>query len=77
MPPRHLARRIRDLRRRAELTQTDLAAKVGLSRIYIAKLEAGERRAPSLDALERLAKALGTTLIELLDPKAKMAKKGR
>jgi transcriptional regulator with XRE-family HTH domain len=49
------------------LTQEALAAKAGLSRIYIAKLEAGERASPSFPVLERIARALGATLsVELV-----------
>jgi transcriptional regulator with XRE-family HTH domain len=56
-----LGRRIRQLRRRRGLSQAALAAAAGLSRIYVAKLEAGER-APSLRALARIARALGVRL---------------
>ena len=41
------------------LSQQALAKAAGLSRAYIAKLEAGERASPSMPVLERLAKALG------------------
>jgi transcriptional regulator with XRE-family HTH domain len=43
----------------------DLAAKCGLSYSYISQVERGEA-SPSLSALDRLAKALGTTVWELL-----------
>jgi predicted transcriptional regulator len=49
------------------MTQADLARRAGLSWIYIAKLEAGDRLAPSLPALERIARALGARLrVELV-----------
>lgn len=44
-------------REAAELSQHELAAKVGVSRSTIAMIETG-RMAPSLDVLEHLAKAL-------------------
>jgi transcriptional regulator with XRE-family HTH domain len=66
MPPRDLGKRIRHARERRNFTQDGLAEKAGLSRIYIAKLEGGDRKAPSLDALERIAKALGVKLVDLL-----------
>ena len=48
------------------MTQAELAKRAGLSWIYIAKLEAGDRMA-SLPALERIARALGARLrVELV-----------
>lgn len=44
------------------MTREALAERVGLSAVYVKKLEAGERRSPSLPVLERIAHALGATL---------------
>jgi len=55
----NLGARIKALRMKRGMTQEQLAAKAGLSRIYIAKLEASERMSPSFPALERIARALG------------------
>lgn len=66
MPLKDLGRRIKQGRERRNLTQDALAEKAGLSRIYIAKLEGGDRKAASLDALERIAKALRVKLVDLL-----------
>jgi transcriptional regulator with XRE-family HTH domain len=52
------------LRDRARLTQRAAAAAAGLSRIYLQKLEAGER-APSFDKLEALLDAFGSDRDEL------------
>jgi transcriptional regulator with XRE-family HTH domain len=57
-----LGTRIRKLRERRQMTQAELAARARLSRIYIQKLELGDRISPSLPALERIARALGATL---------------
>src|SRR5262245_52989028 len=57
---RELGRQIRQLRDN-RLTQAQLADRVGVSTIYIRKLEAGERNA-SFEVLERLAEALDATL---------------
>jgi len=57
---RELGRQIRELRGN-RLTQAKLASRVGVSTIYIRKLEAGERNA-SFEVLERLAEALDATL---------------
>ena len=47
------------------LTQAVLAERAGLSRLYVSQLERGARR-PSLDAVERLARALGLRVDDLL-----------
>jgi len=58
--------RIRELRERRGLTQAELAEQAELSKIYVQKLEAGDRLSPSLPALEKLARALKADLhIEL------------
>ena len=54
------------LRKRAKLTQQELATKSGLSRSYIAALESGHRKAASVDALKRLSKALRCEITELI-----------
>ncbi len=58
--------RIKRWRLKRQLTQQALADKVGVHRVYLAKLEAGTRT-PSLRTLERLAKALGVKVAALLD----------
>jgi transcriptional regulator with XRE-family HTH domain len=52
------------LRDRARLTQRAAAESAGVSRIYLQKLEGGER-SPSLEALEGLLAALGSDRDEL------------
>jgi transcriptional regulator with XRE-family HTH domain len=51
-----IAKNVKRLREMRGLTQETLAAKVGIHRVYLAKIEMGVN-APSLDLLERLAKA--------------------
>jgi transcriptional regulator with XRE-family HTH domain len=65
MPPQ-LGKRLSRARKRAGLTQQALADRVGVHRVYIAQLETGDRTAPSLPLLERLAKALKVKLVDLL-----------
>jgi len=47
-------------------TQDELARKAKLTKPYISQLENGVRKNPSLPALQRLAKALGVPVTELL-----------
>ncbi len=60
-----LGAQIKRRRRDQRLTQATLAAEVGIHRVYLAHVEDG-RKTPSLGVLERLAKALGTKLTDLL-----------
>jgi transcriptional regulator with XRE-family HTH domain len=54
-------------REAAGMTQEELARRAKLSRSYLAKLEAGHSKNPSLLILGRLAKALNIALSELLE----------
>jgi transcriptional regulator with XRE-family HTH domain len=54
------ARRLRQLRDAAGLTQAQLAEKAGLHRQGVAKLETGERE-PAWGTVQALAKALGVS----------------
>ncbi len=56
---------IRLQRRRRKLTQEQLAAKADISVAYVSLLERGQR-APPLDTLEHLARALRVEPLELL-----------
>jgi transcriptional regulator with XRE-family HTH domain len=67
MSPRRLATVIRELRQRADLTQEQLATRAQVARSYVALIEAGRKKNPSLDILKRLAKALGVPVTELLE----------
>ncbi len=58
--------RLRALRRRRDLTLTELAARTGVSVSTLSRLESGERR-PTLELLLPLAQAHGVTLDELVD----------
>tara|TARA_B100000941_G_scaffold286830_1_gene261014 strand:+ start:117 stop:470 length:354 start_codon:yes stop_codon:yes gene_type:complete len=67
---------IRTCRKRAKLTMTELAERAGTSRSQIYKLEAGERQL-TLEWMQRLAKAIGCTLEELLPVTAKHRFQGK
>ena len=55
---------ITKLRRRE--TQEALAKRAKVSRSYLAAIEAGHKKNPSLVVLQKLAKALGVPVTELL-----------
>jgi transcriptional regulator with XRE-family HTH domain len=62
-----LGARIRELRRRLELSQEELADRADLHWTYVSDLERG-RQTPTLDVINRLARALGVTLAEFFSP---------
>ena len=67
MTPNRLRRVIRTLREARGLTQRDLADKAKVTGAYVAQLETGTKKNPSLDVLKRLARALGVPVTELLE----------
>jgi transcriptional regulator with XRE-family HTH domain len=60
-------KRIRELRKRANLTLRDLARRIGVDFSYISKLENGQLPPPSEVVISRLAQALGTDYDELIE----------
>jgi transcriptional regulator with XRE-family HTH domain len=64
--PKVISKRIKTYRKEQEITQEELAEKVGVSRVYIGYVEQG-RNTPSLEILEKIAKALKTKLSDLLE----------
>jgi transcriptional regulator with XRE-family HTH domain len=67
MTPRRLATVIRELREREKLTQEELAKRAKVARGYLAKLEVGHSKNPSIATMKRLARALGVPVTELLE----------
>lgn len=63
---KHRAMRIKALREKRGWTQETLANRVGVARVTIGRIEIGNRR-PSLELLERLAKALKVKIGDLLE----------
>ncbi|HEX2921870.1 MAG TPA: helix-turn-helix transcriptional regulator [Bacteroidales bacterium] len=55
-----ISERIKELRTGKKLTQSDLAAEVGLTYVQIGRYETG-KSSPSADMLQKLAAALDTT----------------
>jgi predicted transcriptional regulator len=58
--------RIKQLRKRREMTQEMLARTAGVSLAYIGRLETGHHD-PKLSTLRKLAKALGVPVTALLE----------
>ncbi|MFI5398981.1 MAG: helix-turn-helix transcriptional regulator [Candidatus Binatia bacterium] len=57
-----LAERVREARERMQMTQAELAKRIGSTQPAIARLEAGGST-PSFDTLRRIASALGLELV--------------
>jgi transcriptional regulator with XRE-family HTH domain len=66
MSPKRLSQMLQTLRGAKGLTQRDLARKAKVTPAYIAQLEIGARKNPSLGVLQRIAKALGVSVTDLL-----------
>jgi len=64
-PVERLAMRVKELRERRGWTQERLAAKAGISRGFLARLETA-RHDPKLSTLEKIAKALRVDVAKLL-----------
>jgi transcriptional regulator with XRE-family HTH domain len=58
---------IRKLREAQQLTQVELAKRAKISQGYLASLEGGIRKNPSLPTLRSLARALGVPVTALLE----------
>lgn len=65
MTPRQLGMQLKALRKAKGLTRYALAKRAGVSQVYVRKLEEG-RSDPTIGMLQRLAKALGVPVTELL-----------
>ena len=59
-------KRLRKLRKKKKLTQEELAYQAGLEYKYIQRLEGKKPSSPTLNSLEKLAKALKITPSDLL-----------
>lgn len=63
---RAIAQRVSDRRKELRLEQTEVAERAGLSRAYVSRLEAGTVPNPKVFDLQRVAKVLDVTLVELI-----------
>lgn len=62
--PKSLGKKIQRKRKSLKITQEELAEKVNISTVYVGYIEQG-RYAPSLEVLEKIARALKTKLSDL------------
>lgn len=59
-------RRLQRIRKRARISQENLAFKIGFTQTYISLIEVGKRRA-SLKALKKIASALNLKVRDLIN----------
>jgi transcriptional regulator with XRE-family HTH domain len=71
----NLGERIKILRQEAQLSLPALAEKADISKSVLFQLETSEAPNPSLDTLQKIAKALGVTLAALLEKGGVRAKR--
>ena len=60
--------KLKTWREKSCLTQADLAARSGVSKIYISEIERGHK-VPGIDIVEKLSKGLGMSMTTLISPK--------
>lgn len=63
----NLGRKLRQLRKEQNITQEELAEKVGLDPRTVLEIEAGKRENPTVKTLNKIAEALGVKLSEILE----------
>lgn len=61
-----IGERIKEERTKAEINQTELAAKCGVTRGYICNLESGQKADPSISTLVKIAEAIGIKISTLV-----------
>lgn len=66
MSDRRLGKMLKAHREKKGMTQAQLAKRAKLTQAYVAMLEAGVKKNPSLAMLRRIAKALGVPVEDLL-----------
>jgi transcriptional regulator with XRE-family HTH domain len=65
-PAKQIGMWVKHYRQGRKLTQESLAARAGISRTYLARLESGKHD-PTVRVLEKLAKALGVKVGRFLE----------
>ena len=70
-----LGKQLAELRQRSGLSISALAYKAGVAKSYLLKIEKGEVENPGLGTLDLIARALGVTLDDLLNPSSEKTKR--
>ena len=65
MYERKVIMKLKELRKAAGVTQTELAEKVGVKQSTIAMLETGKNKSPRIEVAKKICKVLGCTMDEL------------
>jgi XRE family transcriptional regulator, master regulator for biofilm formation len=63
-----IGKNIKDLREQKHLSLSDLARQIEISKGYLHSIENGLTDAPSVFIVARIAKLLGVTIEQLIDP---------
>jgi transcriptional regulator with XRE-family HTH domain len=66
-----MGQRVRDLRKKAGLTQKEVAAKANIEQPTLSTFEAKGERIESADIIRRIVEATGHTMGDLFDPSEK------
>lgn len=66
-PCQRFGARIKELRAEREITQEELAERVGIFRTYMSRIETGVGN-PTLTTIHALAQSLGVEVAELFEP---------
>jgi transcriptional regulator with XRE-family HTH domain len=66
MSPQRIGRVLKRIREREGLSQLELAKRAKVAQAYISEMEAGQKKNPGIETLQKLAKALGVPVTELL-----------
>ena len=61
-----LGNQIKSLRESKGLSQGDIEKRTGIKREYISKIETGDLENPTYKTLQKLAKGIGVSVIELI-----------
>jgi len=70
-----VGKRIRSLRIEKNINLPELAEKANISKAFLSELENDDEANPSLDSLNKVAKALGVTLATLLERESTKARR--
>ncbi|MCL4353435.1 MAG: helix-turn-helix transcriptional regulator [Patescibacteria group bacterium] len=63
---KNVGQKIQKARKKAELTQEELAERIGVSSTYVGFIEQGQR-VPSIKTADKISRVLGIKLSELFD----------